>query len=168
MAAGNGGRRAAPGGGAWKRLSIFVLLLPLAALLLPSTLVLLIGILPTLAAYLVDRPPGRGLTTSVGLLNVCGTLPALAELWRGGHSMVQANAVLGEPFLWLVAYGAAGVGWLIVLMLPPLLRTYYALTTESRVKVLEQRQEYLREVWGPEVTETAPAAAQPRPVDADE
>jgi hypothetical protein len=144
-----------------------VLLLPLAALLLPTTLVLLVGVLPTLAAYLVDRTPGRGLTTSVGLLNVCGTLPALAELWRGGHSMMQANAVLADPFLWLVAYGAAGLGWLVVLMLPPLLRTYYALTTEGRVKLLEQRQEHLREVWGPEVTETAPKAAQPRGPDQD-
>lgn len=152
------------------RASLALLLLPVALLLLPTTLVLLIGLLPALAARLVDRTPGRALTATVAMPNVCGALPGLAELWSRGHSLAQAQAVLADPVLWLLAYGAAGLGWAIFLLLPGLLRSYYALTTEGRIQALRRRQERLREGWGPEVAGTAAAAEvePPLPEDGDD
>lgn len=142
-----------PGGEARKRTRLFIaaLLLPVAALLLPSTLVLAVCLLPALAARVADRTPNGALTVTVTLPNLCGSLPAMIELWSRGHAIGQASSVLGDPFLWLVAYGGASLGWAIYLLLPPLLRGYYALTTDARIKALERQQEILRETWGPEV-----------------
>lgn len=145
-------KRANPGGRRmWRNLSIVVLLLPAAAVLLPTTLVLAVCMMPTLAAWLVDRQPGRPLATSVCLLNLAGSLPGVIEVWTDGHDVAAARWVLSDAVTWLAAYGAAGIGWMLFIILPPVLRAYHARSTERRIRQLQKRQEALENDWGPEV-----------------
>ncbi|MBK1698569.1 hypothetical protein [Rhodovibrio salinarum] len=147
-----GGRRL------WRSLSLIVLLLPAAAVLLPTTLVLVVCMMPTLAAWLVDRQPGRALATSVCLLNLAGSLPAVLEVWNRGHDVASAQWVMSDPVTWLAAYGAAAVGWLLFALLPPVLRAYHARTTARRIRQLQKKQEALEKDWGPEVAADVKAA----------
>lgn len=152
-------RRAAPGRSAaspggrrlWRTLSIIVLLLPAAAVLLPTTLVLTVCMMPTLAAWLVDRQPGRALATSVCLLNLAGSLPGVIEVWTAGHDVAAAQWVLSDAVTWLTAYGAAAVGWLLFAVLPPALRAHHGRSTARRIRQLQKKQEALEKDWGPEV-----------------
>ena len=116
-AANPGGRRL------WRTLSIIVLLLPAAAVLLPTTLVLTVCMMPTLAAWLVDRQPGRALATSVCLLNLAGSLPGVIEVWTAGHDVAAAQV----------------------------LRAHHARSTARRIRQLQKKQEALEKDWGPEV-----------------
>src|SRR3990172_11325009 len=109
-----------------------LLMLPVLAILMPSCIVLGIGMAPTVVACLVDRTHEKYLTITVGLLNVCGALPGLVTLWSRGQTYDNAMRIAADPFSLLMAYGAAGVGWSIYLALPLVFGHYYALTSESR------------------------------------
>ncbi len=139
------------GGGSTRLIVTAVLLLPVVAVLLPTCMVLLIYMAPTLVAYLIDRSREKYLAITVGLLNFCGMLPAQAELWRHGQSYDAAMDIAIDPILWLIAYGAAAVGWVVYLILPPILANYYGITTDARIRSLRRRQQLLVETWGEEV-----------------
>jgi len=161
-----GSRQSAPNPGGrrvWRTLSVIVLLLPAAAVLLPTTLVLTVCMMPTLAAWLVDRQPGRALATSVCLLNLAGSLPGLIEVWTAGHDVAAAQWVLSDAVTWLAAYGAAAVGWLLFAVLPPVLRGHHARSTGRRIRQLQKKQEALEKDWGPEVAADITATADADP-----
>lgn len=143
----------ARGGTNWGRLSLLlVVALPAMVVLLPTTLVTLVLGLPTLVALLVDRSRERYLVATVGLLNLCGLLPALIALWNRGQSIDAAFRLLTDLLYWLVAFGAAGVGWAIFISLPPLLTSYFGLISQRRLQQLRKRQKQLIEAWGEDVT----------------
>ncbi|RMD60895.1 MAG: hypothetical protein D6826_11280, partial [Alphaproteobacteria bacterium] len=83
-------KRAARGGNS---LLTALMLLPAVAVLLPSCVVLLIGMIPTVVAYMVDRSRAKSLAVTVGLVNFCGTLPGLAELWESWQDYEVAAAI---------------------------------------------------------------------------
>jgi len=135
-------------------------MLPVLAVLMPSCIVLGIGMAPTVVAYIVDRTQDRYLTITVGLLNVCGTLPGLAKLWSRGQSYDNAMSIAVDPLSLLMAYSAAGVGWSIYLALPLVLGHYYTLTTDTRLRSLRHRQAELVETWGEEIAGAPPTARE--------
>jgi len=141
----------AKGRSVWQWLAMAAFIVPMAVFLLPTTVVAAFLLLPTIVALLTDGTPGRSVTVTVGLLNGVGTLPAVMHLWTEGHHFAQALRTVGEPIFWLIAYGAAALGWGVFLGLPPLLRRYYQVATDTRIKQLRKRQDDLRDLWGDEV-----------------
>ncbi len=129
-----------------------VLMLPVIALLMPSCIVLEINISPSFVAYAIDRTREKYLAITVGLLNFCGTLPAEVALWQRGQTYNAAMDIASDAFFWLVAYGAAALGWAIYLMIPPILGHYYGITSQARLQTHRRRQQALIEAWGEEVT----------------
>ncbi len=139
------------GGGTGKLVLTGLLLLPVVAVLLPSCIVLTVNMAPTIVAYVVDKSREKYLAITVGLLNVCGTLPALVGLWQQGQSYDAALDIAGDPFHWLMAYGAAGIGWVVYLGLPPILGHYYGITSQARLHNHLHKQQILVAAWGDEV-----------------
>ena len=127
--------------------------LPVAGLLLPTLCVLAIAMLPTLGAYVAERSRERQLVMTVGLMNLCGSLPAVVKLWSLGQSFAAIAPVVHDVFVWLIAYGAAGCGWLIYSITSPVVGAYYRVSSETRIRMLKQSQRSLVENWGPEVAE---------------
>lgn len=156
-------RAGAAGGGITtaQKIVLLVLLAPFAGLFLPSLTLLLVGMLPTLAARVAEPGRERHLVVTVGLLNFCGCMPLLVELWSLGQSFHVIGAVMRDVYGWLVAYSAAGFGWLIYLMMPPFVAAYYRVVTDSHLRTLKRTQRKLVEIWGEEIAE-APPAAKPR------
>ena len=149
--AGQARQEKAKGGGTGKLVVTGLLMLPVVAVLLPSCIVLVVNMLPTIVAYVVDKTHEKYLAITVGLLNACGTLPALAELWSQGQSYDAALDVASNPLHWLMAYGAAAIGWGVYLGLPPILGHYYAITSQARLLNHRRKQQVLVETWGEEV-----------------
>jgi hypothetical protein len=89
------------------------------------------------------------------MLNFCASLPAESDLWRHGQSYDAAFDIATDPYYWLIAYGAAAVGWMVCLGLPTVLRGYYFMTTASRLQSLGRRQKQLVEAWGEDVAARA-------------
>ena len=140
------------GKGSGKLIVTGVLMLPVIAVLMPSCIVLAINMAPAIVAYAVDRTREKYLAVTVGLLNFCGTLPAEVALWQRGQTYDAAMDIAGDAFFWLVAYGAAALGWAIYLMLPPILGHYYEITSQARLQSHQRKKQALIEAWGEEVT----------------
>ncbi len=149
--AGQAGQEKAKGGGTGKLVMTGLLMLPVVAVLLPSCIVLTVNMVPSIVAYVVDKSREKYLAITVALLKICGTLPALAELWQEGQSYAAALDIAANPIHWLMAYGAAAIGWTIYLGLPPILRHYYGITSQARLLNHQRKQQILVEVWGEEV-----------------
>lgn len=140
-----------PGRGAGRTVRSALLMLPIVVVLLPTCVVLLIGMVPTAVAAMVDRTRGRYLALTVGPLNFCGALPGVVDLWRAGQAYRTALDLAGDPYFWLMSYAAAGIGWLVYLTLPVVLAGYYAMATTRRVEALRRHQEKLVATWGEDV-----------------
>lgn len=118
---------------------------------LPTVLLLSAGMVPTLVAWIVDRNRDGYTPMAVGMLNLAGLFPSLLGLWTGGHALGTTGRIFSDPYTWLFAFGAAAVGWGLVLGLPKVLETAMTFRNEAEIKRLENRQAALIAEWGPEV-----------------
>lgn len=132
-----------------------IILLVVAGLLvftLPTVLILCVGMLPTFAAFLIDRRREKYTTLCVGSMNFVGVIPFLATLWTEDHSFEMAFTILGDPIGWLMMLGSAGIGWAIYFVAPNIVAMFMAARIEQRIERLKNRQTELVEEWGPGVS----------------
>ncbi|MDQ7246531.1 hypothetical protein [Dongia sedimenti] len=124
------------------------LVMPVALLLLPSTLVLIPAMVPTLVARVVDPAPGRHLTITVGSLNFAGALWFMHDLWSEGQSFSAILPTLGDMLGWLAALVGAGSGWAIYSLMPIVSRSIATAKSNLRLNRVRKAQEALVEEWG--------------------
>lgn len=120
---------------------------------LPTIILATVGMLPTGVAFIIDRTLHKQNTVAVGALNFAGLWPYLWMLWMGDHSISNAMTLLSDVFAWLVIYGAASFGWIIFIMLPPIVVQVLRVLAEKRVETLRENQKKIIEEWGKEVAE---------------
>src|SRR3546814_14282107 len=61
--------------------------------------------------------------------------------------------LIGDVFVWALAYGAAFAGWGLFAGMPTLVGSFYRMTTEARIKGLVKQQKALIAEWGHAVAE---------------
>ncbi|MGY8960403.1 MAG: hypothetical protein ACKVKG_12960 [Alphaproteobacteria bacterium] len=89
-----------------------------------TLIVLIIGMVPTFVAFLIDRHSMKYTTRTVGYLNFCGVLPYALELWRGANDFQAALELILDPLAWLIMLSCAAAGWMIVYSVPPVVSAY--------------------------------------------
>lgn len=152
----------------WMKIFALILLFPFAAVLLPTTLLFFIMMAPTWVAYITDRSREKKLSITVGMLNFTGTLPAIIELWSRGQNHQTAMNMIGDVFVWVIAYGAAFAGWMIFAFMPTVVGSYYRMTTDNRIKGLVKQQKALIAEWGHAVADGIGQAVPAADDDAEE
>ena len=128
-----------------------MLLLGFGVWVLPTMVVLAIGMLPTMGAYLTDRRREKYAAFCVGAANLCGVLPFMLALWTEDHSFDHALRQIGDPLAWFAMYGAASIGWAIYYVTPGIIALFLKLQIERRIEKLKQYQSDLVEEWGSEI-----------------
>jgi hypothetical protein len=136
---------------------LFVPVLLIGLVFLPSTAVIGAGMLPTLVARVVDTSVGRRLTITVGSLNLVGCLYFLNRLWTSGQDVSDIPVVLGDSFGWLYALTGAGMGWIVFGGMPSLIAKIAQTQTALRVRRINNDQDRLVEEWGEAVRGMHPA-----------
>ncbi|MDA0653171.1 MAG: hypothetical protein O3C49_07835 [Proteobacteria bacterium] len=139
-----------------KPLFIAIGALGLLLLALPTTMVLAIGMAPTLGAFFADKTPGRFLTKCVAGTNFAGVFPSLYFLWTTGHTLKTANAIVADLNTWLLMYCAGAMGWLLFLSLPGVVAVFRSLNATRRIYVLREQQKLLINEWGDNILPTLP------------
>ncbi len=140
-----------------------------AVTMLPTTIVLLVGMMPTAVAYFVDTSRERSLGPTVLFLNFAGVLPSLFKLWQRGHALPNSLEIIMQPFSLLMMFLPAAFGWLLYFYVPMLVVGVLRRNAESRIKRIEKDQEYLAEQWGSGVTSGVPVTAMaPPPAEKEE
>lgn len=148
--AAKGKRRGNKGRNIWLFL---LLILPAALVVLPTTIVFGVGMIPTIVAFVTDRDPEKPAPITVGGLNFCGCMPYAIDLWRHGHTIGAAAKLFLDPLAWLVMYGAAAIGWAFYYGIPPMVAGVEVGRSEKRIEVLKAQKVALVQEWGPEVAD---------------
>lgn len=134
-----------------------MVLLGLMVFAASALILFVVGCVPTMVAYIIDREPGRNATLTVAAANVAGVAPFIFELLQNGPSVARALAMLSDVFVIVVMFGTAGVGWMLVLGMPKVAEVYIEVMNESKIKQMRREQKRLIEEWGNEVA-AAPGA----------
>jgi hypothetical protein len=119
------------------------------------SLLLLLGMIPTLVAIFTinDEKQGSAIT-AIGVMNAAGVSPFLVELWQKGQTIGNALDIIRAPESWVVMFGAAAVGQLILFAVPQAIAFATVANAEARIKLLKDNLERLKVVWGPDVATT--------------
>ncbi len=115
---------------------------------MPTVILILFGLLPSIVAWVVDRSQQKYAMFCVFGMNFSGLLPFLMDIWFKNHSTDAAIAVLTNVFDLVVIYGAAMFGWMLYVSLPPVITTFLTVIAERRVVVLKSNQKTILEEWG--------------------
>lgn len=130
---------------------VLALMLPVAIVLFPSFVVLGVAMVPSVVAWLVDPGNRRHLVATVGSLNFAGSLFFLVRLWTDEHDIAHALGVLHDAMGWLVAYGAAAIGYGVYYFMPTVTEGIVRLRAEAQLARLEREMRALSDEWGEEV-----------------
>ncbi len=142
------------GGIAWPvRIAVFLILV-CAAVFAASTLIFFVCMMPTFVAMVIDKQPQKTLWLTVGSMNLAGTVPAWFRLWEAGGTMADSLGMLSNPGALLIAYGAAGAGWMIHMNVTPVVAAMAIKRGENRLRDIEKRQRELIRKWGDGVART--------------
>ena len=134
---------------------------------LPTAMVLFVGFMPTLVAWLADETKRRYSTRTVAGLNFVGVAPFVLKLWSSGHNDISgAGRLITDPFAIVVMFGTAAIGWLMFLGFPGVVAAISTINANRRISQLKDRQRALVEEWGnaitsPERRESGPAGQGP-------
>jgi len=133
-----------------------------ALVVLPTTIVATVGLLPAIAAFMVDEDRPRYLFRGVLGMNLAALWPFLNRLWWHGNDVRLAVAIVGDVYTWAAIYGASGLGWLLFYTMPSLLAGLRRFAAQRRIEQLKSRQAELKAEWGaaiPDGSEAVPAGA---------
>ncbi|OHC83157.1 MAG: hypothetical protein A3G73_03285 [Rhodospirillales bacterium RIFCSPLOWO2_12_FULL_67_15] len=136
---------------------IVALLLPW---ILPSMIVVLVGMVPSIVALVVDRSPRKYGTLTIAALNFAGVLPYLVKLWAKSQNLENALNIVVDVFALMVMYGAAGFGWMIFLTIPTFVASIFMVISQRRIAVLRENQRKILEEWGESVARSESPAGK--------
>ena len=114
-----------------------------------STFVIVaVGLIPTLATFIVQRGPQNVTTHVILAFNLSGVIPVVAWLWHAGGTLPAAFQVLANPMSWAAMYGAAGIGALAMFVGPKCVSFALERRATLQIAALKDRQKRLVEEWG--------------------
>jgi len=111
-----------------------------------------IGILPTIVAYYVDRTPSRQIFHTVMPCNLSGVLPFVVELAiRQQNQSGALQSMLGDFTVLLIMYASAAFGWILVYAAPHMASLVIEALNNRQIRKLKKSQQSLVNEWGDEV-----------------
>ena len=128
-----------------------VVMLVLALFERPICLLLLLALVPTMLAWLVDDTPGQSLIRTVAPLNLASSLPFAIKLWHEHNSLDQVFVFMSAGATWVALYGAATFGWMLYYLAPAVISTVVQRRIERLRDGALDRQKALKDEWGNEV-----------------
>lgn len=112
---------------------------------------IVISLLPSGVAMIVDRRPRKFASKTVTCFNLAGLLPALFDTFMASDPDIAAQQQLADPYIWLMVYGFAGFGWLVVYLIPQMVFLYLVVRSDHTIAKLEKRRKELVDEWGERV-----------------
>jgi hypothetical protein len=118
---------------------------------IPSTLLLGVGMLPTIIAMVIVRKRYKNKVITIGSMNFAGCFPYLLGVWQSSDRMGAALSALSEPMTIVVMYSAAGAGYLLNWGVTNGVRRLMLVGAEKKLKNIDKEKEKLEKRWGRKV-----------------
>ena len=130
----------------------FIITIVIAIIFLPTFILMLGGMVPSMVGYILDDTKKKSKAKAVAYLNLSGCFMVGMELWTGDNSVDAALEVFFQPVNWVIMYGMAMFGWILIRSLNPFIVTYLRLNYQVQQRNLRARRKYLLNEWGEAVT----------------
>jgi len=139
------------GGMGAKGVFFLVILCITGVIFMPTSILLIVGMLPSLVALFVSGT-GRGSRAStVAAMNIAGCVPFVFKLWSGENDFASSIAIITDVQAVTVMYTAAAFGYMIDWLVTGLVSSFLYQKGVARMKAIKERQKVLIENWGEEV-----------------
>ncbi len=133
------------------KMSLVVLLVPIAIVSLPTMVLLLAALLPSIVVLFTENK-SQYKWISVGAMNMAGTFPYLFDLWFGGlNDLDAAVSIITSPTSIIVIYGSALLGIMMNSSFPRFSDGFFRVAAYKRMNALRDQQLALVEKWGDDV-----------------
>lgn len=130
---------------------LIIFSLVMMALLRTGFVFFVIGMLPCIVAHLMDVSKQRYTFKSIFAANLSGMMPYITRMMERGPSSTTLEAIMGNSFTWIVIYGSALMGWLLVRFCPMLAQVMVKGMHQTQIMRYEWVQKKLENEWGDEV-----------------
>lgn len=119
-----------------------------------TAIILVFGMMPTLAILATDKSIGKSRTICVGAMNFAGCFPFLLEFWSGFGQQTIDNAfnIISNVETIIVIYMLAAGGYAIDKTVTGITASIIIQKSERRLKKIGEEQKKLVERWGEKVT----------------
>ena len=133
------------------KLILIIFSLLMMAFLRTGFVFFVIGMLPCIVAYYMDISKHRYTFQSIFAANLCGMMPYITKIIAHGPSSTMLQEIMGDSASWVIIYGTAFTGWLLVKICPLLMESMVDKMNKAQLARYESLQKKLEEEWGPEV-----------------
>jgi hypothetical protein len=136
----------------FKKLQIILVALAAVVIFRQTIIMVVIGLLPSIVAFIVDDTRSRSWAKSVSACNLAGLLPFVVEVYfYAGNSVGAMQEKMADFLMWLVVYGAAGLAWLFIWGMPKVAMVFYRVYYTYRIQEHQKALLKLRDEWGAEI-----------------
>ena len=135
----------------WRKSLLLIGFLVLSVAVLPSTIILLAGMSPTIVATLLDKTKERLRGFTVGCTNLAFCFYYWFELVEIGHTPENALSLLTPVSFSIMMLGAI-LGYMIEFMVTRITELAMQKRAVDRIASIKKQQKLLVERWGREVT----------------
>lgn len=129
------------------KLLIFLGLIGSVLLIQQSTVLLLIGLLPSFVALIVDTTATRAWAKTVFCFNLAGMMPTIAEIiFTGTGGALQSH--VNDMNMWFMAYSAAAAAWVIIWIGPRIALYWLKVYADYRIERHLAKMQQIDKEWG--------------------
>lgn len=140
----------------WKGQILMISFMLTCILFSAVSVIMIVGMIPTLVAGIMDRSEGRIRTITIGAMNFAGCAPFMFDIFKKGNDMPMAISYILEPQTIVVMYFAAAMGYIIDWAMTGIVSSIMVQRGKSRITSLHKAQKEMIERWGLEVNGTIP------------
>lgn len=133
------------------KLTMLAITASMLAISLYAFLLLLMGMLPGIVALFTDRRAGRFASGTISFFNFIGLAPYLSKILTSPTPDIIAQNMIVEPFMWLIIYSAAGIGWIMLWLMPQLGVAVLVTRADMIINKSKTAQRALIDEWGPDI-----------------
>jgi hypothetical protein len=134
------------------KLLLIVSCLLLMGFLRTGFIFFIVGMMPSVIAYITDQSKHRYMFQCVFACNLSGMMGFVLTLIVHGPSNVMLQQMMGSFINWITIYGAALMGWLVVKICPIVAEAMVHNMHKGQITRIQRVQKKLENEWGDEVT----------------
>lgn len=124
--------------------------LAVAIAFLPTSLVLFVGMLPSLIILIFSSNKGPRAST-IAAMNLSGCIPFIFKLWSGPNDFEASVEIVTDPTSMSVIYLSAAFGYMIDWVVTGLVSSFLYQKGVNRMKAIKRRQSVIIDTWGEDV-----------------
>ena len=134
-----------------KKIITTILIAVVAVAVMPTTLLLFVGMMPSIAAYFIDKTKQQLKAMTVGCLNFSACFYYWLELVSSDHSLVTAWEII-SPTSISIMYAGAIAGYIVEWGVSMAVAVVMVQSGKSKLSSIRKQKEEMVERWGVEVT----------------